>query len=82
MLHPDDQVRIGNQRQISQCFIQVARTDLTSSTGPVYGLGKANLWVIVHAAHITVIGEKRQYVVLLYFVLWAFNRDSRFDCSA
>jgi len=60
MFHPDDQIRIRNQRQISQCFTQVARTDLTGSTGPVYRFGKANLSFIVHAGHITVIGKKRQ----------------------
>jgi L-asparagine transporter-like permease len=64
MFHPDDQVRIGNQRQISQCFTQVARTDLAGSTGPVYRFGKAYLWVLVHGAHITAIGKTRQYFVL------------------
>ena len=39
-------------------------TDLTGSTGPVYRFGKAYLSFLVHAGHITVIGEMRQCFVL------------------
>jgi hypothetical protein len=42
MLHPNDQIRIRNQRQIAQCFTQVARTDLAGSTGPVNCFSEAN----------------------------------------
>ena len=48
MLHPHDQVRIGDERQILQRFLQVTRTYLAGSPGPVDRPGQAHLHFLVH----------------------------------
>jgi hypothetical protein len=48
MLHPHDQVRIGDERQILQRFLQVTRTYLAGSPRPVDRPGQAHLHFLVH----------------------------------
>jgi hypothetical protein len=48
MFHADDQIRIGAQRQILQCLLQVARTYFAGSTGAVYGFGQADLFCVIN----------------------------------
>ena len=48
MLHAYDQVRIGNERQILQRLLQVPRTYLAGSAGPVDRLRQPHLLSIVH----------------------------------
>lgn len=54
--------------------MQVARTDLTGSTGPVYSFGEANLGVVVHSGAYYSNREKASI-----FSVAEFNRTSRFD---
>jgi hypothetical protein len=49
VLHADDQVRIGNQRQILQRLLQVPRTYLAGSAGPVDRFRQTHLRFLVHA---------------------------------
>jgi hypothetical protein len=48
VLHPHDQVRIGDERQIFERFLQVARTYLAGSPGPVDGFGEAHSGFLIH----------------------------------
>ena len=48
MLHADDQVRIGNERQILQRFLQVPRTYLAGSPGSVDRFRQPHLSLFVH----------------------------------
>jgi len=48
MLHPHDQVRIGDKRQIFQRFVQVARTYLAGSPRPMDRSGETHVGLLVH----------------------------------
>jgi hypothetical protein len=48
VLHPDDQIRIGDERQILQRFLQVTRTYLAGSPRPLDRLGQADLRFLIH----------------------------------
>jgi hypothetical protein len=51
MLHPHDQVRIGDERQILQRFLQVTRTYLAGSPRPMDRPGQAHLILFIHGFH-------------------------------
>jgi hypothetical protein len=48
VLHPHDQVRIGDERQIFKRFLQVARTYLAGSPRPLDRFGETHIGFIIH----------------------------------
>jgi hypothetical protein len=50
MFHADNQIRIRDEGQILQRFLQVTRTYFAGSTGAVNGLGEADLGFFGHHA--------------------------------
>jgi hypothetical protein len=48
VLHADDQIRIGDERHILKRFLQVSRTYLAGSPGPMDRFGQAYLRLFVH----------------------------------
>jgi hypothetical protein len=75
MFHTHNQIGMGGQGQVLQCFIKVSRTDFTGSTGPVNRFRQTD-YVFRHPCLLFV---QTQLVMIIELILLYVNEEDILD---